>query len=159
GLKRTGAALALAVTFGTAVGYSAAGPMQTVHSQSAVSDSETDLLRTLYTRVNPSVVSITVRIPATQGTTGRQNQNPNQQQQPFAAAAGSGFVYDNAGHIITNAHVVEGATNIELAFSDGTMMRAKVVGIDPDSDIAVVQAQGDTSKYAPLPMANSDEVV
>jgi len=157
--KRTGAALLLAVTFGTAVGYGAAGPIQTVHSQNTVVDSETDLLRSLYARVNPSVVSIVVRIPAAQAT--RQGQspvNPNQPNQQFAQAAGSGWVYDKAGHIITNAHVVEGADRIEVTFSDGNMVRADVVGSDPDSDIAVIKATSDISAYAPLVLANSDEV-
>src|SRR5258706_13150477 len=106
--KRTGAALMLAMTFGTAVGYGAAGPMQTVHSQSTVVDSETDLLRNLYARVNPSVVSIVVRIPAERVE--RQGQgpvNPNQPNQQSTQAAGSGWPYDKPPHISTNPHVVE----------------------------------------------------
>jgi len=171
GIKRGGAAVVLAATLGTAVGYSAATPLQTVHSQSAiVADSETDLLRQLYERVNPSVVSINVRIPQTASGTGlvprqRGNQgnpnnpnDPNSQANPgaFAYAAGSGFVYDNQGHLVTNAHVVEGVDRIEITFPDGTQMHATVVGVDADSDLAVIKAEGDISKYAPLTLANSD---
>jgi len=167
GIKRGGAAIVLAATLGTAVGYGAATPLQTVHGQNAaVADSETDLLSQLYQRVSPSVVSINVRLPQTASNSGvvpgrRNGQgNPNGQANPgqYAYAAGSGFVYDNQGHLVTNAHVVQGADRIEITFSDGTQMHATLVGIDPDSDLAVIKAEGDISKYAPLPIANSDEL-
>src|SRR5204862_2748314 len=77
---------------------------------------------------------------------------------PYAFAAGSGFVYDNAGHVVTNAHVVQGADQVELTFSDGNILRAKVLGIDLDSDLAVLQAQGDLSKYQPVGLADSTGV-
>jgi len=165
GIKRGGAAIVLAATLGTAVGYSAATPLQTVHGQTAVvADNETDLLRQLYERVSPSVVSINVRLPQTANSNGvtpnQRGGQGNGQANPgaYAYAAGSGFVYDNQGHLVTNAHVVEGADRIEITFPDGTQMHATVVGIDPDSDLAVIKADGDISKYTPLPLANSDEL-
>ena len=54
---------------------------------------------------------------------------------------GSGFVYDNKGHILTNNHVVEDAEKIEVKFSDGVEVKAKVVGADKQSDIAVIQVE------------------
>ncbi len=114
-------------------------------------DPQTQILRDVYQRVNPSVVSIAVRVPSTVSGT--------QSSGPYDFAAGSGFVYDTAGHIVTNSHVVDGANRIEVTFSDDTAMYAKVVGSDPDSDIAVIQVQGDASKYAPLTLADSDKVV
>ncbi|MEP7289582.1 MAG: trypsin-like peptidase domain-containing protein [Chloroflexota bacterium] len=164
--KQTGLVAVLALMLGVGIGFGTAAPLNTVHSQTAVSDSETDLLRNLYTKANPSVVSIDVRLPTTaagslfgQQDQGGQPGSPNQQNaQPYQYAAGSGFMYDNAGHIVTNAHVVQGADRVELTFSDDTMMYAKVVGIDPDSDLAVLQAEGNTSKYAPLPIADSEAV-
>jgi 2-alkenal reductase len=119
-------------------------------------DPETQILRDVYTRVNPSVVSITVRMPNT--TTSLNSRFGQQGLQPYAYAAGSGFVYDTAGHIVTNAHVVDGADQIEVTFSDGTMMHAKLTGMDRDSDIAVIQAEGDTSHYQPVPLADSNGV-
>ncbi len=121
-------------------------------------DSETQLLRTVYQRVNPSVVSINVRIPTANLPPASSDNGPDgpSLQQPFAFAAGSGFVYDTAGDIVTNAHVVEGADQVEVTFSDQTMMRAKVVGIDLDADLAVIKVQGDASKYKPVPLADSD---
>ncbi len=78
----------------------------------------------LYAAVNPSVVNITIYT--------------NRDGQVIAEGQGSGFVYDSAGHIITNAHVVHGADQIEVTFSDGTTRLAELVGEDLNSDLAVV---------------------
>ncbi len=148
-----------------ALGFSFGGSARPAYSQSTpVTDPQTEILQRVYAKVNPSVVTIDVRIPATGATTLPVNpQQPNprrtQPQNPnYDYAAGSGWVYDSNGHLVTNAHVVTGADQITLTFSDGTQFRAKVVGIDPDSDLAVIQAQGDISKYAPLTLADSDKV-
>jgi 2-alkenal reductase len=114
-------------------------------------DPQTQILRDVYQRVNPSVVSIAVRV--TSSVSGSSNTGG------YDYAAGSGFVYDTAGHIVTNTHVIDGADRIEVSFSDDTTMYAKVVGSDPDSDVAVLQVQGDISKYAPLTLADSDAVM
>lgn len=55
--------------------------------------------------------------------------------------AGSGFVLDSDGHILTNYHVIEGAQSIEVSFSDETALPVKVVGADPRNDIAVLQVE------------------
>lgn len=68
--------------------------------------------------------------------------------------SGSGFVYDMQGHIITNAHVIEGATEIAVNFLDGTLTRASLVGADPDSDIAVLRVNVDPGKLQPLQFAD-----
>ncbi len=61
---------------------------------------------------------------------------------------GSGFVYDEKGHIVTNNHVVEGADEIKVQFYDGEEAIAKVVGTDPQSDVAVIKV--DATQYRPL---------
>ncbi len=66
---------------------------------------------------------------------------------------GSGFVYDNKGHIVTNNHVVEDAEKIEVKFYDGVEVKAKVVGTDKQSDVAVIQV--DNTTYPPLPRGDS----
>jgi serine protease Do len=66
---------------------------------------------------------------------------------------GSGFVYDNKGHILTNNHVVEDAEKIEVTFSDGVEVKAKLVGADKKSDIAVIQVEN--TSYPPLPRGDS----
>jgi S1-C subfamily serine protease len=164
-VKQMGAVAALTLSLGVAAGFSMAGPLQTVQGQSAM-DSQTALLHNIYAKANPSVVSIDVRLPATATNSnpfgGRGQQSPFGQPQTspqqYSYAAGSGFLYDSTGNIVTNAHVVEGADKIEVTFSDGTQFHATVVGIDLDSDIAVIKVQGDTSKYQPLQIANSDQV-
>jgi serine protease Do len=66
---------------------------------------------------------------------------------------GSGFVYDNKGHIVTNNHVVEDAEKIEVTFSDGVELKAKLVGTDKKSDIAVIQVEN--TSYPALPRGDS----
>jgi putative serine protease PepD len=70
-------------------------------------------------------------------------------------AEGTGWVYDTAGHIVTNAHVVEGASSVQVTFSDGTTANASVVGQDVSSDIAVLKVSGDVSKLTPLTLGDS----
>jgi S1-C subfamily serine protease len=73
---------------------------------------------------------------------------------------GSGFVYDNSGHIVTNYHVVVGDDNISITLIDGTVYRATVVGTDQYSDLAVLRVQDDvpTDKLKPLPRGNSSSL-
>ena len=75
-------------------------------------------------------------------------------------ALGSGFVYDSQGHIITNYHVIDGATKADITFTDGNTYSAKVIGKDPSSDLAVLQITDNFSeeKVVPLPTANSSNV-
>jgi S1-C subfamily serine protease len=69
---------------------------------------------------------------------------------------GSGFVYDTEGHIITNYHVVNGASRIDVTFFDGRLARAEVVGMDADSDLAVIQVQDiDPATLKPLALGDS----
>jgi len=58
---------------------------------------------------------------------------------PRGNAEGSGFIYDTKGHIVTNEHVVQDASEVEVSFSDGQQMTATVIGEDPYSDLAVLK--------------------
>lgn len=69
---------------------------------------------------------------------------------------GSGFVYDNQGHIITNYHVIEGAENFEVDFHGGFKTRGTVVGRDLDSDIAIIKVDVPPEVLHPLPIGDSD---
>lgn len=97
------------------------------------------LLTMLYEQVNPGIVSIQVLAEAGSGL-------------------GSGFVYDKEGHVITNLHVVEGATDLEVDFTSGLKVRGEVVGQDSDSDIAVIKVDAPADALFPLQMGDSDQL-
>ena len=73
-------------------------------------------------------------------------------------AGGSGFVVDEAGHIVTNQHVVEGAEDISVRFVDGTRRTAEVVGQDPSTDVAVIKVDAPREALEPLTLGDSDSV-
>jgi S1-C subfamily serine protease len=81
--------------------------------------------------------------------------NPGLQTQ---RALGSGFVIDKAGHIVTNYHVVQGATRVEVSFSDNEALPARIVGRDPSTDLAVVQVKAHSRALTPLQLGDSDTV-
>jgi 2-alkenal reductase len=68
---------------------------------------------------------------------------------------GSGFVFDNEGHVITNQHVVEGASEVEVSFSSGYIAFGTVVGSDVDADIAVIKVDAPADQLHPLPIGDS----
>jgi len=105
---------------------------------------ENSVVQITSTRSDPNQVTIINGVPATGRST----------------ALGSGFVYDNQGHIITNHHVIDGATTADVTFTDGNTYSAKVIGKDPDADIAVLQITDNFSeeKVMPLPVANSSSL-
>ena len=71
---------------------------------------------------------------------------------------GSGFVIDKAGYIVTNDHVVAGAQSIYVSFSTNDSMKARVVGKDPSTDIAVLKVEVSARALKPLTLGNSDNV-
>lgn len=73
-------------------------------------------------------------------------------------ALGSGFVVDKGGHIVTNFHVVDGADEIRVGFSNRDTVVAELVGTDPSTDLAVLRVDVNTSALTPLPLGNSDRV-
>jgi S1-C subfamily serine protease len=73
-------------------------------------------------------------------------------------ALGSGFVVDRAGHIITNYHVVQGASKVLVSFSGQDQLPSTVVGTDPSTDLAVLKIQAHASALTPLELGNSDTV-
>ncbi|PIW31394.1 MAG: protease Do [Rhodobacterales bacterium CG15_BIG_FIL_POST_REV_8_21_14_020_59_13] len=114
----------------------------------------------LIEEVSPSVVSINARISAPMGMPGGvapnmegmppqfrewfERQFPNQPQQPREGRSlGSGFFISAEGHIVTNNHVVENATEITVALSDGEEYPAEVIGTDPLTDIALLRLNTD----------------
>ncbi|HYZ91924.1 MAG TPA: trypsin-like peptidase domain-containing protein, partial [Actinomycetota bacterium] len=73
-------------------------------------------------------------------------------------ALGSGFVIDKAGHIVTNYHVVRGANSIQVSFSNNERIKAKLVGVDPSTDVAVLKVDVKSRALKSLPLGDSDSV-
>jgi S1-C subfamily serine protease len=126
-------------------------------------------LSDVYEATVPSVVSIRV----TQRVDGQQTQmfNPfefNAPQAPlpqgpqeappqefFNRGLGTGFVWDTQGHIVTNDHVVADATDIEVVFSNGTTVKAELLGTDPNADLAVIKVDLPVSELKAVPLGDS----
>ena len=124
----------------------------------------------VHENVLPSVVSIFVlnRIEVSGSIPGfnypfpfgqRTPQGGESQQEFFYRnGQGSGFVWDTQGHIVTNRHVVVDAERISVQFSDGRAYTAEVVGLDQDSDLAVIKVERDTEQLTPVTLGDSNEV-
>lgn len=106
----------------------------------------------IYRRVSPAVVTVKVR----EGAARPSAQTP--QGRPPAEGEGTGFVVDAQGRILTNNHVVADASQIVVRLVDGTELPAKVVGADPSSDVAVIQAQIPSDKLAIATLGDSSLV-
>lgn len=118
-------------------------------------------LEQLYSLVSPSVVYIEVTSTASsQGGNNPFGFGGNGQNNPSVSQAlGSGFVWDTQGHIVTNNHVVDGASQVTVTFSDGFSVPAKVVGTDVNSDLAVIQVTGvDASRLHPVTLGDSSSL-
>ena len=80
-------------------------------------------------------------------------------EQGGGTATGSGFVIDQDGHIVTNAHVVDGAESVQVTLGeDGESLDAEVVGADPSTDIAVLQVDAPSEQLHPLALGDSENV-
>ena len=125
------------------------------------------LLANLYDTVNPSVVNIQVRqrgdslfqqLPSIPGMPDFQHPTPESPDGGFVFAQGSGFVYDDQGHIVTNYHVVDGADRVTVVFADGLSQAAEIIGVDPDSDLAVIKVNSLPEDARAVPLANSSQL-
>jgi 2-alkenal reductase len=74
------------------------------------------------------------------------------------AQSGSGFVWDGAGHIVTNDHVVEGTSSLAVRFASGQVLRAQVVGTAPNYDLAVIRVDNPRSLPPPIAIGTSDDL-
>ena len=100
-------------------------------------DTETEGLPALYEAALPGVVAIRVF-------------------NDIGSGLGSGFVFDRDGHIVTNFHVVQGASEVEVDFSSGYKTYGTVIGTDKDSDLAVIKVNVPAEELHPLPLGDSD---
>jgi putative serine protease PepD len=160
--RRSLLTLAAAVAAGALIGagggvgtYAAfSGNNKTVVRQVTVSDSQpaastTGLsVNSIYKRTNRGVVEVKVNSQTSDPFGGTRQQ----------AAEGSGFVYDTSGHVITNQHVVDGATSVRVTFWNGKTYNATVVGADASTDLAVLKVDAPSSVLFPLTLGDSDNV-
>lgn len=102
----------------------------------------------IYTDVGRSVVNITNR-----------SYGYDWFMQPIPQeGTGSGFVYDTAGHIVTNYHVIEGAQELFVTLADGETLTASIVGYDASVDLAVLQVEVPSGGLDPVPLGTSDDL-
>ena len=120
--------LSLAVVVLAGVGMFAS----TTDAESRTHDAGSSLVPRIVARALPAVVSITTR-----------QIDYDQFNQPASTRGlGSGFLLDRSGHVLTNNHVVEGAEEIKVAFTDGRVFRATMVGADRFNDLALLKIEG-----------------
>lgn len=143
-------------------------------------ESKTELGK-LYAEINPSVVYISVKsvksqsarnalpldqfqdlIPFIQEFFNSPNENRDQQSEPteeqYSYGSGTGFVWDDQGHIVTNYHVIEGAVEVRVTYHDGIVRNATIIGEDPDSDLAVLAVEDFEAGLIPLTVGDSDQL-
>jgi serine protease Do len=119
-------------------------PVQIQANEISVTEVDTAVTKAVES-VGPSVVTVVSTIPGGTTLLGRL---------PDQTASGSGAIISTDGYILTNNHVVEGATQVDVILADGTQLPAKLVGTDIYADLAVLQAQGEMPAVATL--GNSD---
>lgn len=105
----------------------------------------------IYKRASPGVVDITTT-SVQRGSNNGFFSTPSQTTQ----AEGAGVVFDKQGDILTDEHVVSGASRVTVHFQDGVSKQAKVLGTDPSTDMAVVKVDVSASELHPIPFANSN---
>jgi putative serine protease PepD len=116
--------------------------------QAAVSPGKALTVGSIYKLAYRGVVKITVTSTSSSGFPSGQTEK----------AQGSGFVYDDAGHIVTNQHVVDGAQSISVQFWNGHSYPATLVGADPSTDTAVIKVAAPASMLYPLQLGDSSAV-
>jgi putative serine protease PepD len=130
-----------------------AGTTTTVVRSSASGASDSSSTTVDAAAVYDSVAAGVVEITAT--GSGSSQPDPFGQGSSQTSATGSGFVVDGDGYIVTAAHVVDGASSIEITFSDGTTRRATLVGQDDATDVAVVKVDPSGLQLHPLELGSS----
>ncbi len=146
-----GGVMVLAITFHGA--YAKQKPVAIPPAGSAAAASDEGLSDTekrtikVYQTCSPGVVSVANKALIQDWLSMRVYQIPK--------GAGSGFVWDKKGHVITNYHVVHEASEVQVTLPDGTSYEAKVVGVDPDHDLAVLRIRAPETALVPLPVGVS----
>jgi putative serine protease PepD len=151
----TFAAVALAGGAGAAVYARSTGTTRTVTETTAASNvsntSRPLTVAEIYRKTVKGVVEIETTTAATQRA-------PFGTDAPSGSALGTGFVYDGSGDVVTNEHVIEGATSISVKLADGSTYKATLVGKDASHDLAVLHIDAPSNELHPLQLGDSDTV-
>ena len=146
-------------------------PAERPSAKALVANDIQERLEEIYSSVNPAVVNIRVAVKpsASMGNLPQIPGMPNffsapdgedeegdQPNAPMAMGEGSGFVWDTQGHLVTNNHVVDSAEKVLVTFADGTTVPATVVGVDPESDLAVIKVDSKAVKLQPITVGDSN---
>jgi S1-C subfamily serine protease len=105
----------------------------------------------LFKRVSPSVVHIT--------TVAQQRDMFSMNVQQVPRGTGTGFVWDDTGHVVTNFHVIQGGSGAQVTLADQSSYEAKLVGAFPDRDLAVLRIEAPKAKLPPIAIGSSRDLV
>jgi S1-C subfamily serine protease len=119
-------------------------------STPAASEGKALTVNEIYKRDGPGVVFISAEVT-------QQTDSPFGQQEQRGTATGSGFVIDKDGHILTNAHVVEGASKVQVSFGNKKPVDAEVLGRDTSTDVALLKVNPDDATLKPLTLGDSSK--
>src|SRR2546428_7128212 len=122
---------------------------RTVEPRGSLSDIERMSIE-IFERVSPSVVQVVGRAGVLEAPPSESENGP--------AQSGTGFVWDAAGHVVTNDHVVEGTGSLAVRFASGQVSRAHVVGTAPNYDLAVIRVDNTRSFPPPIAIGTSDDL-
>jgi S1-C subfamily serine protease len=158
GLALGGAALVGGVGSSTTTTVREVVPAQSGQIEASASSGKAMTINQIYRRAAPGVVQVTatqvVTAPAVDPFFG----SPFPPAAQRTEALGSGFVIDKAGHVVTNYHVVAAARAVEVSFSNNESLKARIVGTDPSTDVAVLQVDAHSRALTPLTLGNSDTI-
>ena len=123
---------------------------RTVDQRGPLSEAERANIE-LFERVSPSVVQVAARSAAG---------NPLDEDEDSAAgaASGTGFVWDNNGHVVTNNHVVQNGTEVAVKFASGEVAQAEVIGVAPNYDLAVLRIRNSRQLPPPVALGSSSDL-
>jgi S1-C subfamily serine protease len=125
---------------------------RTVDQRGPLSEAERANIE-LFERVSPSVVQVAARAAAG---------NPLAEDEggdgAAGTASGTGFVWDNAGHVVTNNHVVQNGSEVAVRFASGEVAQAEVIGVAPNYDLAVLRIKNARQLPPPVALGSSTEL-
>jgi 2-alkenal reductase len=125
---------------------------RTVDQRGPLSEAERANIE-LFERVSPSVVQVAARSAA-----GNPLAEDEGGEGGAGAASGTGFVWDNAGHVVTNNHVVQNGSEVAVRFASGEVAQAEVIGVAPNYDLAVLRIKNARQLPPPVALGSSTEL-